>query len=236
MIEECRDRILQAEREKEYALTHQKKVEIPIEKPILYEKCRNCDRKAYQQAKERYEHQRNGLEKKYQAKKAGFHVMLVVLWLYAIESTVFAAICSEEMASDFFIFIGTVWKVLCWFGKCILFVGRYVAQLADKVPNETVAMAVHWLLQIVVIVGLTGGMGIFLMILGRKVIKMYQENCWDVVSGVVAVTSVAMVAYFGNCIKAVTKWNLFVILLLVQAVYVGIRTYVHGCKRARGYY
>lgn len=97
MIEECRDRFRQAEREKEYALTHQKEVEIPIEKPVLYEKCRNCDRKAYQQAKERYEHQRHGLEKKYQARKTGFHVMIVVLWLYAIESTVFAAIRSEEI-------------------------------------------------------------------------------------------------------------------------------------------
>lgn len=35
---------------------------------------------------------------------------------------------------------------------------------------------------------------------------------------------------------SVSKWNLFVILLLVQAAYVGIRTYVCGCKRARGYY
>jgi len=236
MIEECRDRLRQAEKEKEYALTHQKKVEILIEKLVFYEKCWNCDRKAYQQAKERYENQRNGLKKKYEAKKTGFHVMIVALWLYAVESTVFAAMRSEEMANDFFIFIGTIWKVLCWFGKCILFVGRYVAQMADKASNETAATAVYWLLQIVVVVGLAGGMGIFLMILGRKAAHMYRENCWDVVSGVVAVTSVAVVAYFGDCIKAVTEWNLFVILLLVHAVYVGIRTYVRGCKRNRGCY
>ena len=29
---------------------------------------------------------------------------------------------------------------------------------------------------------------------------------------------------------------LVALLLLVQAVYVGIRVYVKGCKRARGYY
>ena len=66
-IEEYQDKLRHAEREKEYALTHQKKVEIPVGKPVLYERYRNCDRKAYQQAKERYEHQRNGLEKKYRA-------------------------------------------------------------------------------------------------------------------------------------------------------------------------
>jgi len=50
------------------------------------------------------------------------------------------------------------------------------------------------------------------------------------------VTSVALGVYFGDCKKAFIKLNLIVILLLVQAVYVGIRVYVNGCKRARGYY
>ena len=39
MIEECRDKQRQAEQERDYALSHQKKVEIPVEKPVLYQKC-----------------------------------------------------------------------------------------------------------------------------------------------------------------------------------------------------
>ena len=35
MIEECRDKLRQAEQERDYALSHQKKVEIPVEKPVL---------------------------------------------------------------------------------------------------------------------------------------------------------------------------------------------------------
>ena len=48
MIEECRDKLRQAEQERDYALSHQKKVEIPVEKPVLYQKCGNCkkDRKS----------------------------------------------------------------------------------------------------------------------------------------------------------------------------------------------
>ena len=42
MIEECRDKLRQAEQERDYALSHQKKVEIPVEKPVLYQKCGNC--------------------------------------------------------------------------------------------------------------------------------------------------------------------------------------------------
>ena len=37
-------------------------------------------------------------------------------------------------------------------------------------------------------------------------------------------------------LPSVVKLNLVALLLLVQAVYVGIRVYVKGCKRARGYY
>ena len=235
-IEECQDKLRQAEREKEYALTHQKKVEIPVEKPVLYERCRNCDRRVYQQAKERYEHQRNGLERKYKAKIVGFDAMLVVLWWYASVTTIFAAMRSETFLSDLTAFVGTVRKGLCQSGKWIVDVGNALAQVGDKIPNETVAIVAHWLLFVIVIVGAAVVVGLLIVIAEKKVSKVYRENCWDMISVGVAVTSVALVVYFGDWIKGFVKLNLVVLLLLVQAVYVGIRVYVKGCKRARGYY
>ena len=41
-----------AEQEKLYAQTHQKTVEVAVEKKVPYEKCEKCDRTAYQKAKE----------------------------------------------------------------------------------------------------------------------------------------------------------------------------------------
>lgn len=234
-IEECQDKLRQAEREKEYALTHQKKVEIPVEKPVLYERCRNCDRRAYQQAKERYEHQRNGLEKKYKAKSVGFDAMLVVLWWYASVTTIFAAIRSEIFIGDFTAFVDTVWNGIYQSGKWIVNVGNALAQVGDRIPNETVAIVVHWLLLIIVIVGTAVAVGMLMVIAEKKVTMVYRENCWDVISVGVVVTSIALVVYFGDWIKDFVKLNLVVLLLLVQAVYVGIRVYVNGCKRARGY-
>ena len=235
-IEECQDKLRQAEREKEYALTHQKKVEIPVEKPVLYERCRNCDRRAYQQAKERYEHQRNGLEKKYKAKIVRFDAMLVVLWWYASVTTIFAAMRSETFLSDFTAFVDTVWNGIYQSGKWIVNVGNALAQVGDRIPNETMAIVAHWLLFIIVIVGVAVAVGVLIVIAEKKVAKVHRENCWDVISVGVEVTSVALVVYFGDWIKSFIKVNLVVLLLLVQAVYVGIRVYVNGCKRARGYY
>ena len=235
-VGECQDKLRQAEREKEYALTHQKKVEIPVEKPVLYERCRNFDRRAYQQAKERYEHQKNGLEKRYKAKTVRFDAMIVALWWYAIVTTVFAAMRLEAAKGDFIVFSSTIWETACRFGQSILFIGQYVAQISGRMSNEMAAVIVYWLLLVIVVAGLAGGAGVFLVIIGKKVIKIYQENCRDVVSIAVAVTSMAIVVYFGDWIKSVIKCNLVVTLLLVQTIYVGINVYVRGCKRARGYY
>ncbi len=78
--------------------------------------------------------------------------------------------------------------------------------------------------------------GVFIIILEKKVMKVYRDNCWDVISIGIAVISLAVVVYFGDWIKVLVKLNLVALLLLVQVVYVGIRAYVKGCKRARGYY
>ena len=235
-VEKYQDKLQQVEQDKEYVLTHQKKVEIPGEKPVLYERCQNCDHKAYQQAKERYEHQRNGLEKEYKAKAVGFDVMIKVLWWYAIVTTIFAAMRSEIFLGDFTAFVDTIWNGICRSGKCIVDMGNVLAQVGDRIPNEMLAIIVHWLLFIIVIIGGVGAVGVQTVIVEKKVAKVYQENCWDVISVGIAVISLVMAVYFGDCIKVLVKLNLVALLLLVQAVYVGIRAYVKGCKRARGYY
>ena len=235
-VEKYQDKLQQAEQEKEYVLTYQKKVEIPVEKPVLYEMCQNCDHKAYQQAKERYEHKRNGLEKEYKAKTVGFDVMIKVLWWYAIVTTIFAAMMSEIFLGDFTAFVDTIWNGICRSGKWIVDIGNVLAQVGDRIPNEMLAIIVHWLLFIIVIIGAVGAVGVQTVIVEKKVAKVYQENCWDVISVGIAVISLVMAVYFGDWIKVLVKLNLVALLLLVQAVYVGIRAYVKGCKRARGYY
>ena len=235
-VEKYQDKLQQAEQEKEYVLTHQKKVEIPVEKPVLYERCQNCDHKAYQQAKERYEHQRNGLEKEYNAQTVGFDVMIKVLWWYAIVTTIFAAMRSEIFLGDFTAFVDTIWNGICRSGKWIVDIGNVLAQVGDRIPNEMLAIIVHWLLFIIVIIGAVGAVGVQTVIVEKKVAKVYQENCWDVISVGIEVISLVMAVYFGDWIKVLVKLNLVALLLLVQAVYVGIRAYVKGCKRARGYY
>ena len=89
---------------------------------------------------------------------------------------------------------------------------------------------------IIVIAGVAGVVGVLIVIAEKKITKVYRENCCDVISIGTAVINLAVAVYFGDWIKVLVKLNLVALLLLVQAVYVGIRVYVKGCKRASGYY
>lgn len=89
---------------------------------------------------------------------------------------------------------------------------------------------------IIVIAGVAGVVGVLIVIAEKKITKVYRENCCDVIGIGIAVINLAVAVYFGDWIKVLVKLNLVALLLLVQAVYVGIRVYVKGCKRASGYY
>lgn len=162
--------------------------------------------------------------------------MIVVLWWYAIVTTIFAAMRSEIILDDFTAFFDALWNGIRQSCKWIVGVAKVLAQVGDRIPNETIAIMVHWLLFIIVIAGAAGVIGVLIVIVEKKITKVYRENCCDVISIGVAVISLAVAVYFADWIKVLVKLNLVALLLLIQAVYVGIRAYVKGCKRARGYY
>ena len=79
------------------------------------------------------------------------------------------------------------------------------------------------------------GAGIFLAFIGIKIVGLYKKYCWDMITIMVILISMATAIYFGNWIKTVLPINLLFFLLFVQLVYVGIRWYVKGWRENRGY-
>lgn len=101
-IEECQDKIRCLTQQRDYARTHQKIVEIPVEKPVLYKKCEACDRTAYQNAKARYETQKEQLAGQYKAKTVMFQTTLFLLAWYSLTTTLFrqySQMCSFPIAN-----------------------------------------------------------------------------------------------------------------------------------------
>lgn len=236
MIEECRDKLRQAEQERDYAISHQKKVEIPVEKPVLYQKCQNCNQTAYLKAKERYDTQREKLAGRYKAKTVMYEALIFLLIWYSVSTTLFQMIRSKIFISDCVVFFDTIATFVQTIAGWIIPATKNMAQISNGISNPVVAGIVYWLIRILICGGCLVGAGIFLAFIGIKIIGLYKKYCWDMITIMVILISMATAIYFGNWIKTALPINLLLILLFVQLVYVGIRWYVKGWRETRGYW
>ena len=236
MIEECRDKLRQAEQERDYALSHQKKVEIPVEKPVLYQKCGNCKQTAYLKAKERYDTQREKLAGRYKTKTAMYEALMFLLIWYSVSTTLFQMIRSKIFISDCVVFFDTIATFIQTIAGWIILTGKNMAQISNGISNPVVAGIVYWLIRILICGGCLVGAGILVAFIGIKIAGLYKKYCWDMITILVTLISLEIAIYFGDWIKTVLPINMLFLLLLVQLVYVGIRWYVKGWQEARGYY
>ena len=236
MTEECQDKLRQAEQERDYALSHQKKVEIPVEKPVLYQKCGNCKQTAYLKAKEKYDMQREKLAGRYKTKTAMYEALMFLLIWYSVSTTLFQMIRSKIFISDCVVFFDTIATFIQTIAGWIILTGKNMAQISNGISNPVVAGIVYWLIRILICGGCLVGAGIFLAFIGIKIVGLYKKYCWDMITIMVILISMATAIYFGKWIKTTLPINLLFLLLFVQLVYVGIRWYVKGWRETRGYH
>ena len=236
MTEECQDKLRQAEQERDYALSNQKKVEIPVEKPVLYQKCQNCNQTAYLKAKERYDTQREKLAGRYKAKSAIYETLMFVLIWYSVSTTLFQMIQSKVFISDCVVFFDTIITFTQTIADWVILTGKNIAQISNGISNPVVAGIVYWLIRILLCGGCLVGAGILVAFIGIKIAELYKKCCWDMITILVTLISMTITIYFGDWIKTVLPINLLFLLLFVQLVYVGIRWYAKGWQEARGYH
>ena len=236
MIEECRDKQRQAEQERDYALSHQKKVEIPVEKPVLYQKCGNCKQTAYLKAKEKYDMQREKLAGRYKTKTAMYEALMFLLIWYSASTTLFQMIRSKIFISDCVVFFDTIATFVQTIAGWIISATKNIAQISNGISNPVITGIIYWLIRLLICGGCLVGAEILLAFTGIKIAGLYKKYCWDMITILVTLISMAIAIYFGDWIKTVLPINLLFFLLFVQLVYVGIRWYVKGWRETRGYY
>ena len=236
MTEECQDKLRQAEQERDYALSHQKKVEIPVEKPVLYQKCWNCNQTAYLKAKERYDTQREKLAGRYKAKTVMYEALIFLLIWYSVSTTLFQMIRSKIFISDCVVFFDTIATFTQTIAGWVVLTGKTVAQISNGISNPVVAGIIYWLIRILICGGCLVGAGILVAFIEIKIAELYKKCCWDMITIMVILISMATAIYFGKWIKTTLPINLLFLLLFVQLVYVGIRWYVKGWRETRGYH
>ena len=215
-----------AEQAKRYAQTHQKTVEVAVEKKVPYEKCENCDRTAYQKAKEKCDNRKIQLEKKYKNMTAGYESLMFLLAWYSIATTLFTAILSPVFLNDCITFFGTIGKGIVSLIQEFVTGADSFGQLSNRIPNSIVSGVVYWLIAAIVMGILFLITGLLIVGIGYQVGKIYRKYCWDIISVMMALMSIAIAIYFGEWIKSGIPINLIALLLLVHLAYIGIRCYV----------
>ena len=139
-----------AEQAKRYAQTHQKTVDVPVEKKVPYEKCDNCDRTAYQKAKEKCDNRKIQLEKKYKNMTAGYKILMFLLAWYSIATTLFTAILSPVFLNDCITFFGTIGKGMVSLFQEFVTGADSFGQLSDGISNSVISGIVYWLIAAIV--------------------------------------------------------------------------------------
>jgi len=110
------------------------------------------------------------------------------------------------------------------------------SQLGDMIHQPIVAAIVHWVILIAVVL-LVGGGAVFLLFLaGNYAYVHYRKDYADIMSLEVVLISMAVAVFFAEPIKALVSVNLLLLLILVHILYVGVRWYIKGCRRSRGYH
>ena len=236
MTEECQDKLRQAEQERDYALSHQKKVEIPVEKPVLYQKCGNCNLTAYLKAKEKYDTQREKLAGRYKTKTVMYEALMFLLIWYSASTTLFQMIQSKVFISDCRIFFDAIGTFTQTIAGWIALIGKNVAQISNGISNPVIAGIIYWLIRILICGGCLVGVGILVVFIEMKIAGLYKKYCWDIITVLVILISIAIAIYFADWIRTILPVNLLFLLLLVQVIYVVIRWYVKGWRETRGYY
>ena len=224
-----------AEQAKRYAQTHQKTVEVAVDKKVPYEKCENCDRTAFQKAKEKCDNRKIQLEKKYKKMTAGYESIVFLMIWYSTSTTLFAAILSPAFLNDCITFFGTIGKGSISLLQEFITGADSFGQLSNGISNSIVSGIVYWLIAAIVMGILFIITGLPIVWIGYQVGKIYRKYCWDILSIMMAIMSTAIVIYFGEWIKSVIPINLIALLFLVHVVYIGIRCYVKDWREERGY-
>jgi hypothetical protein len=228
-------RLTQALSDKEYAKTHQKIVSHNVEIQVPYEKCYHCDKTVLEKSKADYDRAWKHLNGEFKAKTMAFEGVFAGFVAYALLITVFMAIRTQSFVNDVVIFFQAIWEGILDVLNGILYIGKQVATLSERISNTTASAVLHWVLLIGMIVILVSGIIAVVWFAVKWISSIYKKYCWDEISVMVAIISVALVIFFGDRMKQFLSINQVVLLILLQGIYTIIRWYVQGCMENRGY-
>ena len=166
------------------------------------------------------------LSKKYKTMTMTYQVEFMAVLIYGVISSILQAATTPIIREDILTFFTGLWKGIVGLYSLIESLGRNAAGLAYLIENPTASGIVYWILLIVVMAVLIGGVlfgfGFVLFLYGGYV----RENQWDRHTVIAITADIAVTLFLAKEIRTWTPVNLIVIQILIFLGYSGIRAWI----------
>ncbi|WP_417202659.1 DUF6040 family protein [Acetoanaerobium sticklandii] len=167
----------------------------------------------------------NELKNLYELKEYQLYALTFGGLLYGFFVTVLTIMMTERFKKDFKALIEFICHTCLLIWDNVLVWANEVSDICNKIPNEIVAVVLGWIVKVLFIVLIvTFIIGVIGWII-YKLVEFYKLGFADRISAVVSLISFALLIWFGDYIGSVIKWNLVLIFIVIQCIYLGIRTY-----------
>lgn len=183
-----------------------------------------------------YKKKNSELSSAYTVRNTALLSQLVSSILYAAIVTLLTAARSDTFIKDIMSFFKGFINILIKYTELTYKAGKAVAALCTRIDNPTVQNILYWLVTILIILILIGIPALIIYFSTKKYITWYKEEICDSISLWVVVIALALTIFLSDELKMLVPINLIATNIIAHLTYSGIRAYVRGCKRNRGYY
>jgi hypothetical protein len=212
---------------KEKALTEVSKV-----KSAYAEKTRILDTKQWE-IKNAKRNQNALIQRKaeelYTVKKHTQQALNLSFLLYSCIITLFTAIRSETLRMDSMAFLTQTWNILRAIALNVSKAAIRASEWGDRAEKQSLAIVLHNVLPFIVVLAALALFG-FIIYLFIGLGKIYKEYFWDRLSLFITFFSLAGIIFFADLIRNKIPINLIILFLLVQCIYILLRSLVRLFK------
>ena len=168
-------------------------------------------------------------EELYTVKKHTQQALNLSFLLYSCIITLFTAIRSETLRMDSMAFLTQTWNILRAIALNVSKAAIRASEWGGRAEKQSLAIVLHNVLPFIVVLAALALFG-FIIYLFIGLGKIYKEYFWDRLSLFITFFSLAGIIFFADLIRNKIPINLIILFLLVQCIYILLRSLVRLFK------
>lgn len=164
-------------------------------------------------------------DRRFKEFKARYIGITALALLYGLLITVFTAYKTELVTNDTAAFFEAFRQSLVKGTIPLSRAGEKVALLGDLIPQPQMAWATHWILRVIITLGLIGIIVSLAVMMLRHYIAYFRKRQADAISVFAILVDLAVMVFLTDCVKKAAPLNLVFLALLAFLIYSGCRAF-----------